>query len=109
LELEDLGFSMYIQRTNGEASWSADYGNRLIVFQKKTDNLEVKWHEIKDVILRLKDYLGNRYVGVRCNSNYNGKHSYESFSYGEEKDINEKTKIKGTIDYLHVEYRNFKF
>jgi len=101
LELEDLGFKFYIERPyTGDSLHIYDefIGSSFIIFQK--EDLTTKWSDIKDCILRLKDYLGNRYVTFRCSTFYKGRGVYNTYST-----LDENTKIKGKINYINIEYK----
>lgn len=64
LEITDLGYEYYIDYFTGES----EHINALIIDNKKGETYII-FDEVKDCLLRLKDYLGNRFIDCTV---YNG-------------------------------------
>lgn len=89
LELEDLGYNIII---NVEVGINSLVINNGLGFDSPT----MDWEDIKEYLLRVKDYLGNKYIGFSC---------FTLKSYWDVTELNEKTQLK-YLKSVAIEYRN---
>ena len=78
LELEDLGYTIKMEGFgNSSNPVNSNYVkircNKIIHYNGLSGLTDLKWNEIKDCFLRLKDYLGDRYVQFFYYSNNKSK------------------------------------
>ena len=95
LEVEDLGYGTKIILLEDETGNYGDHEGIMIIAPSRGS---IKYIEIEDCLLRLKDYLGDNYIG--CKIMYydnNNKARYELFNLTEECDL--KSPVGIIIDY----------
>lgn len=94
LELTDLGYGYLLSFNTGVIS----------IYDNKSWKNGYIWDDIKDCILRIKDYLGPKYLSMRIGSviNVGGERTINSKRYHE--NLNNDTEIKGFIKNIRIYY-----
>jgi len=106
LELKDIGFTIDIIPKQYKA-----YSTGTIFIEKSENEnytyrddgynrLEFKWEEIKDCVLRLKDYLGKNFISFEYTL---GGEEYEGV--WEKVDLNNDTVIFDQIEMVLIKYK----
>jgi len=72
LELEDMGIgSSYVHESPGHQLSDLTYEKSWIrisidLIKSYNNNIYINWDDVKDCILRIKNYLGDRFIDFRC-------------------------------------------
>jgi len=91
LELTDLGIVISISSTDA-------YRNKnVIYFHNYNIHNGMKWNDVKDCLLRLKDYLGDKFIEF-------GYSSVTNLYYNHITELNEYTYIKEPINSMFLRY-----
>lgn len=105
LELEDIGYRVV---SNAKVASPVDNGVKAIFVRDNTDTSDVvglPWSELKDYALRIKDYLGDKYLGfmwrpILINHQSTSNSPYKTI------ELNEDTEIEGKIWSFAIKYKD---
>lgn len=96
LELQDMGYRIehnddVLLAVTGEPS----NVKAILVGDTGTNNtISLPWSELKEYALRIKDYLGDKYLSFQCRKPipYTGDNPYKTIELNEMTEINDKVK-----------------
>jgi hypothetical protein len=99
-ELEDMGYGVSVDQDA--------YYNDLEVKAIIVGNIRNNWSELKDYVLRVKDYLGDNYLNFayRLSKANNTPGPPSEKNYYKVVEINEDTEIDGTILSFIIKYKD---
>ena len=104
-ELNDLGFSTKIRQ---EVGGKISYIRANLADSKKNDQgiyirqyIDVPWEEVKDVVLRFIDYLGNKFIKLMYSSDSTRN---TDKTWGTLTKIDETTEI-GRLNMFHIYFK----
>ena len=103
LELQDMGYRIIYEDDvllDGRRRWYAVTGEpsdiKAIVVRdamKPSDWIDLPWFELKEYALRIKDYLGDKYLSFQWRKVVNdktGENPYKTIELNEETEINDR-------------------
>ena len=103
LELQDMGYRIIYEDDvllDGRRRWYAVTGEpsdiKAIVVRdvmKPSDWVDLPWSELKEYALRIKDYLGDKYLSFQWRKVVNdktGENPYKTIELNEETEINDR-------------------
>ena len=88
LELKDIGLDY-------EIWYDTD-----IHIEKLGINNKFKWEEVKDCVLRLKDYIGDYLIRIKFLTEYDD--DYNDITFTDSDNLDSKTKIDGDIFLIKI-------
>lgn len=103
LEVKDIGYDVVVEENFKHTIYDRNDGLYYIKIYKNAE-IPVNFDEIKDCVLRLKDYLGDRYI--RCHTySTNAMLDLVSRSNWQTIELNEDTTIDYEFRFIKILYK----